>query len=152
MPDDAHATNPKRGPLVVTGARGLLGGTLGRLSTPERPIVALGRDDLDITSGDSIARALDRYEPWALINPAAMTDVDGCQRNPEAAWRANAEAPRLLAEACRVRGVHFPHVSPDFVSDGAKRDPYPFEDEPNPLSEYGASKLAGERAAREVLP
>jgi dTDP-4-dehydrorhamnose reductase len=135
--------------VLVTGARGLLGGALGRLSTADRPVVALGHDDLDISDERSVRRAVDRYRPAVLVNPAAMTDVDRCQREPGAAERANAVGPRVLASVCREAGVRLVHVSTDFVFDGRKREPYTIEDAPNPLSVYGATKLAGEEAVRE---
>jgi dTDP-4-dehydrorhamnose reductase len=138
--------------ILVTGAGGLLGRSLGQLSGPGRPIVALGRDGLDIADPDSVARALDQHRPAALINPAAMTDVDGCERDPAAARRANADGPRVLARACAASGVRLVHVSTDFVFDGRKREPYTVEDAPNPLSVYGSSKLAGEEAVREEAP
>jgi dTDP-4-dehydrorhamnose reductase len=81
-----------------------------------------------------------------------MTDVDGCERDPEAAERANVDGPRMLAEVCLAAGVKLVHVSTDFVFDGAKREPYTVEDRPNPLSVYGATKLAGETAVRETAP
>jgi dTDP-4-dehydrorhamnose reductase len=143
--------NPKS-KILVTGGGGLLGRSLGELTSLERPVVALGRDELDIADPDSIARALDRYRPSTLVNPAAMTDVDGCERDPGAAHRANVEGPGALARACAAASVRLVHVSTDFVFDGRKREPYTIEDAPNPLSVYGATKLAGEEAVRDVMP
>jgi dTDP-4-dehydrorhamnose reductase len=134
----------------VTGGRGLLGGALGRLSSPSNPVIALDRDALDIADEASVRRAVDRYRPWALVNPAAMTDVDGCERDPRAARRANSDGPRVLATVCRDAEVRLVHVSTDFVFDGRKREPYTVEDAPNPLSIYGATKLAGEDAVRAL--
>jgi len=137
--------------VLVTGARGLLGGALARTSIgPDREVIALGRDLLDITDEGSVRRAVERYEPAVLVNPAAMTDVDGCERDPDAARRSNAEGPQILARACRDAGVRLVHVSTDFVFDGRKREPYTFEDAPNPLSVYGATKLEGEEAVRTI--
>jgi dTDP-4-dehydrorhamnose reductase len=140
---------PKR-PVIVTGARGLLGGVLGKLTQPTRPVIALGRDELDIADEVSVRSAVERYGPSVLINPAAMTDVDGCERDPDAARRANVDGPRILATVCRQEGVRLVHVSTDFVFDGQKREPYTFEDPPNPISVYGATKLEGEEAVREI--
>ena len=134
--------------ILVTGGSGLLGRCLGGLDG----VVALGRDALDITDAASIGRAIERYRPGAIVNAAAMTDVDGCERDPEGARRANVEGPRLLAEACRASGVRLVHVSTDFVFDGTKREPYTQEDEPRPLSIYGRTKLEGEEAVRSILP
>jgi dTDP-4-dehydrorhamnose reductase len=134
--------------ILVTGGNGLLGRCLGGLDG----VVALGRDALDITDAASVGRAIERYRPSAIVNAAAMTDVDGCERDPEGALRANVEGPRLLAEACRASGVRLVHVSTDFVFDGTKREPYTQEDEPRPLSVYGRTKLGGEEAVRSILP
>lgn len=135
--------------ILVTGANGLLARAL---SSVDRRILALSRAELDIADSDAIARAFERASPSLVINPAAMTDVDGCERDPEAAERANARAPRLLADACARAGARFVHISTDFVFDGRKREPYTFEDEPRPLSVYGRTKLAGELAASAALP
>jgi dTDP-4-dehydrorhamnose reductase len=143
-------TDSSASSVLVTGGRGLLGGALGSLSTSDRLVVALGRDELDIADERSVRSAVDRYRPRVLVNPAAMTDVDGCERDPAAARRANVDGPRTLATVCRAAGVRLVHISTDFVFDGRKREPYTFEDVPNPLSIYGATKLAGEEAVRDI--
>ena len=84
-----------------------------------------------------------------FLNAAAFTDVERAEDEAEAAYRVNAEAPALLARAAREAGLTFVHVSTDFVFDGTKLGPYVETDEPNPLSVYGASKLAGEKAVLE---
>jgi dTDP-4-dehydrorhamnose reductase/4-ketoreductase len=137
--------------ILVTGGSGLLGRSLAALSTPERPVVALGRDALDICDAGSVAAALAAHRPDAVVNAAAMTDVDGCERDPQAAHRANVDGPRTLARACREAGARLVHVSTDFVFDGTKREPYTIEDAPNPLSVYGRTKLEGEEAVRAEL-
>ena len=141
-----------RGAILVTGGEGLLGRSLAALSTADRPVVALGRHELDILDSEEIAAAIDRFDPRVIVNAAALTDVDACERDPAAAHRANVEGPRLLALACAARAVAFVHVSTDFVFDGIKRSPYTHLDPPNPISEYGKSKLEGERAVTAVLP
>jgi dTDP-4-dehydrorhamnose reductase len=138
--------------ILVTGGKGLLARSLAELSSDERPIVALSRDELDVADASSVARAFAQHRPSLVVNPAAMTDVDGCERDPAAAHRANVEGPRALAVACRASGVRLVHVSTDFVFDGRKREPYTIEDAPNPLSVYGRTKLDGEVAVRDVLP
>lgn len=137
--------------ILVTGGKGLLARSLAALSTERHPIDALSRDELDISDATSVARAIERYEPTVVVNPAAMTDVDGCERSPDAAHTANVVGPRTLALACRDAGVRLVHVSTDFVFDGRKRAPYTIDDRPNPLSVYGRTKLEGEEAVRNVL-
>lgn len=141
-----------RRPILVTGGSGLLGRSLAALTTPVRPVIAISRAGLDIADPGAIARALDVHEPEVVVNAAAMTDVDGCERDPEAARRANADGPGRLAEECSRSGVRLVHVSTDFVFDGRKREPYTIDDYPNPLSVYGVTKLAGERAVLEASP
>jgi dTDP-4-dehydrorhamnose reductase len=141
----------ERAPILVTGATGLLGRSLAALSTADRPVVGLSHAELDIADPASVREALDCHRPAALVNAAAMTDVDGCERDPEAARRANVEGPRSLAAGCRAAGVRLAHVSTDFVFDGTKREPYTIEDAPRPLSVYGGTKLEGEEAVRTVL-
>src|SRR5205807_425863 len=80
-----------------------------------------------------------------LINAAAFTNVDLCETQPDQAFRINAEGPRVLAEICGEKGAKLIHFSTDYVFDGEKRAPYTEEDEANPISIYGESKLAGER-------
>lgn len=139
-------------PILVTGGGGLLGRTLAALSAPDRPIVAVGRSELDVTDAESIARMLELHRPTAVVNAAALTDVDGCERDPHAAMRANALGPGMLAEACTSSGARLVHVSTDFVFDGTKREPYTIDDAPNPISVYGRSKLEGERAVLAAQP
>jgi len=110
--------------------------------------VPLDLPELDITSPDSVASAFRRHEPKLVFHCAAMTDVDGCEREPAKAHRANGEGTRLVAEACRKAGALLVYFSTDFVFDGRKNRPYTEEDAPNPLSVYGASKLAGEKHAQ----
>jgi dTDP-4-dehydrorhamnose reductase/4-ketoreductase len=138
--------------IVVTGGSGLLGRTLASLATPTRAIVALGRDALDIADSDAIARTLDIHAPEVVVNCAAMTDVDGCERDPEAARVANVDGPRRLAVACAHARVRLVHVSTDFVFDGRKREPYTQEDTPRPLSVYGRTKREGEEEVLDALP
>lgn len=136
----------------MTGGDGLLGRAIAAADPRAHRVVALGRSDLDITSDASIAAAFERFRPEAVVNAAAMTDVDGCERDPEAAHLANAVGPERLARACASAGVRLVHVSTDFVFDGTKREPYVADDEPNPISAYGRTKLAGENAVRGLVP
>jgi dTDP-4-dehydrorhamnose reductase len=87
-----------------------------------------------------------------VIHCAAFTAVDRCETEPDLAFRANALAPRWVAEACRRFDAHLVHLSTDYVFDGAKPEPYVEWDRPNPLSAYGRSKLAGEQEALDGLP
>lgn len=91
---------------------------------------------------------LDEHRPDIVVNCAAFTAVDACETEKEAAWKANADAPRWMAEWCRDNGAFLVHVSTDYVFSGDRPlyEPYIETDPPGPVSGYGRSKLAGEQA------
>ena len=103
---------------------------------------------LDITDADLVKRELERIRPDAVINCAAWTDVDGCERDPARAEAANADGPENLARASRQVGALLVTISTDYVFDGEKEGFYTQRDDPNPISRYGRAKLAGERRAQ----
>ncbi|MBA3305486.1 MAG: dTDP-4-dehydrorhamnose reductase [Thermoleophilaceae bacterium] len=115
-------------------------------------VTATTRAELDVTDRASVDRVVERARPDAVINCAAYTDVDGAEREPEAALRVNADGARNVAAAAVAAGASVLYVSTDYVFDGRKGGPYVESDEPNPLSSYGASKLAGEVDTSAVNP
>jgi dTDP-4-dehydrorhamnose reductase len=134
--------------LVVVGGAGRLATALHSVCPTAR---IAPRRDLDITDPDSIARALDRLEPAAVINTAAMPDVDRCEADPDLAFAVNARGAGNLARRCAQLGVPLIHISTDYVFGGrAARRPYSESDPTNPLSAYGRSKLLGERLVIET--
>jgi dTDP-4-dehydrorhamnose reductase len=141
------------GRVAVTGAAGRLGtALLEGLAGAQGPPLAWRRTDFDLDSPDA-ARVLDRDQPSLVIHAAAWTNVDGCAQDPALAMRRNADAVRTLAGACASRGVGLVVVSTNEVFDGAREDGtgYTEDDVPRPPNPYGASKLAGEDAAREAF-
>ncbi len=134
---------------VITGCRGQLGHALGALlaARPDCELAAAGDlPELDIADGASLASFLKGLAaPVVVVNAAAMTHVDRCEREPEAARRANADGPGRLAQICEARGFRLVHVSTDYVFSGVSDRPYREDDPPAPVSEYGRSKLEGER-------
>lgn len=110
------------------------------------------RDTLDVTDSDAIERAFDTFQPRVVINASAYTAVDKAESEPKRAFQINRDGPFRLATACARHTVPLIHLSTDYVYDGAKRAPYVESDPVGPLGVYGASKLAGEDAIREVLP
>ena len=137
------------GTVLVTGAGGQVGRALLAAAWPAGLVpLGLTRAALDIADGEAVARALEESGAVALVNAAAYTAVDKAESEPAAAWRGNAEAVALLAAATAARGIPLLQLSTDFVFDGAKGAPYLEDDAVNPLSVYGASKAAGEVAAR----
>ena len=128
--------------ILVTGGNGRLGKALGALGC-----TALGRQDMDITSTDSIHSALGKHTPKLIINCAAYTAVDRAETEQEAAFAINRDGAENLARACAAPRIPLIHISPDCVfGDGDIIRPLTEEDTPAPLSIYGKSKLAGEQA------
>src|SRR5256885_11321464 len=135
--------------VLLTGAAGLLGRSMNaQLSRSNWRVIALPRTELDITDESAVRSAVELFRPDVLINCAATADVDRCEIDSDWAYAINEQGPRFLARACREFGADIVHVSTDYVFDGAKEGFYTQDDEPNPLSVYGAAKLAGEFAVR----
>ena len=114
--------------------------------------VLAGCDSLDIADTSSVFDKVNRYHPDMIVHCAAMTDVDGCERDPDAAYRINAIGSWNLACASASIDCAMAYVSTDYVFDGDKGSPYTEFDATNPMGVYGASKLAGENAVREICP
>ncbi len=141
----------KKKRIFVLGARGRLGATLIRTwkkSFPNVEVLGLGREEIDLQAPKAALEAMKACELTSgevLINSAALTDVDRCQREPALAKNVNALTPALLASLAADRGVRFVQVSTDYVFDGLLERDYSEEDMPAPLSYYGVSKLEGEQ-------
>jgi dTDP-4-dehydrorhamnose reductase len=139
--------------IEVVGSRGQLGRELLR-TLAETSHQASGHDveSVDIRDPGSVAALLDKVRPDAVINCAAWTRVDAAETEEAAATGVNADGPRVLAEACRPRGILLCHLSTDYVFDGTATEPIDEMAAPNPQSAYGRSKLTGEEAVRAILP
>jgi dTDP-4-dehydrorhamnose reductase len=141
--------------FVITGCRGQLGHALVRQlgQDPASEVVAaVDLPEVDVADADAVAHLFADVGSRSdvVINAAAYTHVDRCEREPETARRANAAAPGLLAEACARWRSRLVHVSTDYVFAGDAQRPYREDDPPAPKSEYGRSKLEGERRVRAV--
>ncbi len=134
--------------LLVTGG----GGQLARALAASPGAIVVGRPAFDFDAPATLARTLDAHAPDLVINAAAYTAVDAAEAAPEAAARANATGPGLLAAACRERGLPFIHISTDYVFDGLKGAPYTERDPTSPTGVYGATKRAGELAVLAAHP
>ena len=131
--------------IVIVGAGGRLGAALFREYRDKFDSTGFNHAQLDLSNLDEIREKLGETDFDVLINAAAFTNVDLCEKQSDQAFRINAEAPRVLAEICGEKNAKLIHFSTDYVFDGAKRTPYTEEDEANPISVYGESKLAGEK-------
>lgn len=144
--------------VAVTGAAGRLGRAMvaaledAPFTGPRGPLVWT-RAELDLDAPEHFVERLERDRPEVVVHAAAWTDVDGCARDPELAMARNGRATGALARACAARGIDLVVVSTNEVFDGTRTDGrgYAPDDEPSPASPYGASKLAGERLAREAF-
>ena len=136
--------------ILLTGKNGQIGWELCRALAPLGEIAAYDRAELDLAAPDRIVAAVRSTMPDVVVNAAAYTAVDQAEREPAAAHAINAAAVAVLADEARHTGALLVHFSTDYVFDGSKETPYVEEDVPNPLNEYGRSKLAGEQAIRET--
>ena len=136
--------------LVILGSGGRLGAALARGYASETRIIGFSHSQLDLASPEAIDCALGGLEFGALINCAAITNVDYCETHEEEAFAVNARAVRQIAEICSRKRARCIHISTDYVFDGAKREPYTEADDARPISIYGASKLQGEEELLNV--
>ena len=152
--ESAAASSMGADRFIITGAGGMLGTALvARLSERGAAFDAYTHAELDVTDRNSVREAIQSAGTYAiLLNFAAYTDVEKAESEPDVAFSVNESGARILAEECVAADVDLVHVSTDFVFDGTKGAPYIETDEPNPLSVYGASKLAGEEAVCATMP
>lgn len=140
--------------ILVTGAAGMLGADLQEILGAGHEVVPTDVTGdyrhLDITDTDQVMRTISEVRPDAVVHAAAYTDVDGCERDPDVAYRMNAFGTWNVATACARNDASLVYISTDFVFDGEKGEPYTEYDAVNPLGHYGASKLAGETHVRTV--
>ncbi|ADY52891.1 dTDP-4-dehydrorhamnose reductase [Pseudopedobacter saltans DSM 12145] len=145
--------------ILVTGSNGLLGQKLtdAVLKNKQFELIATGKgtnrhpvkegyiyEEMDIIDKESIAFIVNKHQPDAIINTAAMTNVDTCETQREECWLLNVTAVEYLIDICRENSIQLIHLSTDFIFDG-EDGPYTEEGQPNPLSYYGESKLAAEQ-------
>jgi len=149
--------------VLITGSNGLLGQKLLDLylTVEDVELIATARGEnryprkegylyasMDITNEGNVNAVIAEYNPDCIINTAAMTNVDICETEKEGCDKLNVDAVSYLVEAANKCGAHFIHLSTDFIFDG-KNGPYKEDDEPNPLSYYGHSKLKAENIVRK---
>ena len=132
--------------LLITGATGTLGQAFARICEGrELPFCLTDRAELDICDEQSIARAIELHQPWAVINAAGFVRVADAEREPDACFAWNAIGPEKLAHACEAAGLKLVTFSSDLVFDGIQRRPYVEGDVASPRCVYGRSKLEAEQ-------
>jgi dTDP-4-dehydrorhamnose reductase len=137
--------------ILVLGL-GQLGRDLIRVLDTSHLVSGVNHAETNIASLESVEKLLRLHAPDFVINAAAYTDVEGAESDREGAFAVNATGAKNVALATASQGIPIVHYSTDFVFDGKKSTPYSPDDPTNPLSVYGASKLAGERAVIEANP
>lgn len=137
--------------VLITGAGGQLGSALQTVLS-DREVVALTRAELDITDFDEVRSAVAAYRPNVVINCAAYTAVDLAESDEAGAFKLNADGPRNLAVITAELNIALVQVSTDYVFDGTGNRPYHENDQTNPQSVYGRSKLAGEQFVASLNP
>ena len=147
----------------MTGANGLLGGAAVAGLVGRHEVLALGRGPcrlspggftwaaIDLGDGPAVEAALREFRAEAVLHAGAMTDVDGCEKDPRAAWSANVDGSAAVARACRELGSRLVAVSTDYVFDG-ESGPYGEDDRPNPRGVYARTKRCGEEAVLLLAP
>jgi dTDP-4-dehydrorhamnose reductase len=149
--------------IVVTGANGLVGSRCcAILAAQGHAVVGVGRGPrrvqgpfeyltCDLSRGLEVGAAIDEARPEGILHTASMTEVDACERDPEAGFAANVTSSANVARAARRMGAHLVHVSTDYVFDG-EGGPYDEAAVPNPRGVYALTKHMGEQAARAFVP
>lgn len=143
--------------ILITGSNGLLGQKLIKVLQASHIVLATSKGpcrvrdkkgfeykELDVTSESTVKQIINDFRPDAVINTAAMTNVDACEDQQEVCDKLNISAVQYLADACADVGAHFVQISTDFIFDG-EAGPYKEDAEANPLSHYGLSKLKSEQ-------
>ena len=140
--------------IAIIGVNGQLGSDCKTLLSTDNETVGCDIPEVNIASRESVDTILNEIHPDVIINCAAYTAVDDCEKETTLSWQINADGPKYLAQAAKRLNSRLIHISTDYVFDGRKEIPEPYleTDTPNPLSQYGRSKLAGEKMVSEYAP
>ena len=138
--------------IIITGGKGMLASNLLPTFSRYHEMITVDIDEWDITNKEKGETFIKEHTPDAIINLAAISNVDGCEDIPEISQKVNGDAPGIIAELCEKYRVKLVHFSTDYVFDGTGDSPYNEEDIPNPQSVYGESKLSAEIQIRRNNP
>jgi dTDP-4-dehydrorhamnose reductase len=140
-------------PLLILGKTGTLGNAFARICKQRNIQYKLvGRDEVDISKPQTIERAIEQLNPWAVINAAGYVRVDDAEVDMDNCYLANTTGPMHLARSCKRHGVQLVSFSSDLVFDGKKMAAYQETDQVNPLNVYGRSKAIAEKYILESCP
>ena len=134
------------GPILLTGATGQVGGQLLKLLPELGEVIAPSRSTMNLAHPQSVRETIRAVKPRWIINPGGYTAVDKAESEPELAHTVNADAIQAIGEEARAIGAGVIHFSTDYVFSGTGTTPYVETDATAPVSVYGATKLAGEKA------
>ena len=137
--------------IMVLGGKGQLGSDCTQVLKQKNDVISLDLEDVDIALFSDIEKKIADFLPDIIINCAAYTHVDNCETERELAWAVNVKGAENLAVCVQKHGGRLVHISTDYVFSGRKKIPEPYveDDELNPLSYYGITKLEGEKLVRE---
>src|SRR5690606_1167180 len=136
--------------IVITGAGGQLANALVEVLNGIHQVYALSKTELNVSNIDNFVQIAKDLKPEVIIHTAAFTDVDGCESNPDLAYRVNALGARNAALAAQAVRAKLIHVSTDYVFDGTKGAPYVESDLTSPINVYGSSKRLGEQFVQMI--
>lgn len=136
--------------FLITGANGQVGYCLTQQLQGKHEILAVDRDELDITDQSAVKRTVENFRPDVIINAAAHTAVDRAETEVELSEAINVKGPQYLAEVAKDVGAAILHISTDYVFDGQQKGKYKETDTTDPQGIYGKTKLAGEQAVAKA--
>jgi len=137
--------------LLITGANGMLGQDLRAIAEREFEVVHTDAKALDVTDRTAVDEAFTAYQPDVLLHLAAMTDVDGCETNPDRAHAVNAEGTKHIAECCRQNGAAMVYISTLAIFGGDSDRPFTETSPAKPESVYAKSKFQGEQYVQDIV-
>ncbi len=138
--------------VLIIGKHGQLARSLVDTTPHNIELLSLARSDINLLDLFDVEKAIARFKPYVVINTSGYTYVEGAESDAISAFSINETGVENIATVTSKTNIRLIHISSDFVFDGTSKQPYTVNDEPNPLSVYGASKLAGERALTRLQP
>jgi dTDP-4-dehydrorhamnose reductase len=137
--------------ILVTGAKGMLGSDLCPIWSEQHQVLATDIEEMDVRRPEVVFKTFESFKPDLVLHLAALTDVDGCEKQPDAAYHTNAIGTQVVALACQKFEAELVYISTLSVYDGTASEPYTEFDTPNPRSHYSRSKYHGEVTVQSLL-